>query len=306
LTDLGGPFHPDDDLTLDLGLDSLMLVEILAMLEKEYGVLIPESEIPELRTIGDILRRLPDSQPKTAVEEKTLTGARGAGSLEDFFNLERGAFTKTLMRAVQIITRLIVLIAFRAKIRDTDKLPTDRAVLICPNHQSMIDPILVFALLPGWMLDKLLFTGFGEYFAGPPLSWLVRPFRIILTGTAGTYGESLRLASEGLKRGMSVCIFPEGERTGTGKVMKPRIGAGLLSVENGVPIVPVYIDGASSTLSPINPELRFPAVTLTVMDPIEQASGAQDKNDLYDITVEKWLSAMKEMEGRAGRPHSSS
>ncbi len=149
-----------------------------------------------------------------------------------------------MMRAVQIVVRLIVLIAFRARIRHIGKIPADTPVLICPNHQSLIDPILVFALLPGGMLDRLLFTGFGEYFSRPPLSWLVRPFRIILTGTARTYGESLRLASEGLRRGMSVCIFPEGERTSTGRVMNPRIGAGLLSVENGVPIVPIYIDGA--------------------------------------------------------------
>jgi long-chain acyl-CoA synthetase len=305
MTDLNGPFHPEDDLTLDLGLDSLMLVQIMDLLEKEYGVLIPESEIPKLRTIGDILRKLPVSQPQAAVEEKTPPEERGAGSLDDFFNLNRGALKKTLMRAVQIIVRLIVLIAFRAKIRDTGKIPAGTPVLICPNHQSMIDPVLVFALLPGRMLDRLLFTGFGEYFARPPLSWLVRPFRIILTGTARTYGESLRLASEGLRRGMSVCIFPEGERTSTGKVMKPRIGAGLLSVENGVPIVPVYIDGALKTLSPINPGFRFPAVTLTVMDPIERAGGGQDMSELYDITVERWLSAMKVMEGSTGRPPSN-
>lgn len=95
---------------------------------------------------------------------------------------------------------------------------------------------------------------------------------------------------------MSVCIFPEGERTSDGKVMNPRIGAGLLSVENGVPIVPIYIDGALKTLSPLNPGLRFPAVTLTVLDPIEPAGGGQDKNDLYKITVDGWLRAMEEIE----------
>ncbi|MEW6143411.1 MAG: AMP-binding protein [Thermodesulfobacteriota bacterium] len=297
MTDLDGPFHPDDDLTLDLGLDSLMLVQIMDLLEKEYSVFIPESEIPKLRTIGDILRKLPGQRPQTAGEEKTPREEREGESLDEIFNLRRGVLKRTAMRAVQLIVRLIVLLAFRAKIRNTDKIPADTPLLICPNHQSMIDPILVFALLPGRMLDRLLFTGFGEYFARPPLSWLVRPFRIILTGTARTYGESLRLASEGLKRGMSVCIFPEGERTSTGKVMKPRAGAGLLSVENGVPIVPVYIEGALKTLSPLNPGLRFPTVTLTVMDPIEPARGDREKNELYETTLSRWLSDMKEMEG---------
>lgn len=296
LTDLNGPFRPDDDLTLDLGLDSLMLVQILELMEKEYGVHIPENEIPELRTIGDILRKLPKSRLETAPEETASLEERGAGSLDDLFNLKRGAWLRTMMRAVQILIRLIVSIAFRARIRNIGKIPADTPVLICPNHQSLIDPILVFALLPGGMLDRLLFTGFGEYFSRPPLSWLVRPFRIILTGTARTYGESLRLASQGLGRGMSVCIFPEGERTSTGRVMNPRIGAGLLSVENGVPIVPIYIDGALNTLSPINPGLRFPAVTLTVLDPIEPAGGDRDKSDLYKKTVDGWLRAVEEIE----------
>jgi len=204
-----------------------------------------------------------------------------------------------MMRAVQIALRMIVLIAFRAKIRNTGKIPADTPLLICPNHQSLIDPILVFALIPGRMLDRLLFTGFGEYFSKPPLSWLVRPFRIIPTGTARTYGESLKLASQGLKRGMSVCIYPEGERTSTGRVMSPRIGAGLLSVETGAPIVPVYIDGALTTLSPLYPGLRFPAVTLTVLDPIEPEGPGQDKNDSYKITAGKWLRAMQEIEGNS-------
>lgn len=296
LTDLNGPFRPDDDLTLDLGLDSLMLVQILELLEKEYGVYVPENEIPELRKIGDILRKLPESRRETAPEVTAPLEEGGAGSLDDLFNLKRGVCKRAMMRAVQIAIRLIVLIAFRAGIRHIGKIPADTPVLICPNHQSLIDPILVFALLPGGMLDRLLFTGFGEYFSRPPLSWLVRPFRIILTGTARTYGESLRLASQGLGRGMSVCIFPEGVRTSTGRVMNPRIGAGLLSVENGVPIVPIYIDGASKTLSPINPGLRFPAVTLTVLDPIEPAGGDRDKNDLYRITVDGWLRAVEEFE----------
>lgn len=301
LTDLNGPFHPDDDLTLDLGLDSLMFVQIMALLEKEYGVHVPENEIPEIRTMRDILGKLPQSRYETAPAEAASVEERGAGSLDDLFNLKRGAWKRIVMRAIQMVIRLIVSIAFRARIRHIGKIPADTPVLICPNHQSLIDPILVFALLPGWMLDRLLFTGFGEYFSRPPLSWLVRPFRIILTGTARTYGESLRLASQGLGRGMSVCIFPEGERTGTGRVMNPRIGAGLLSVENGVPIVPIYIYGASKTLSPLNPGLRFPAVTLTVLDPIEPAGGDQDKNDLYKTTVDGWLRAMEEIEANPPR-----
>ncbi|HVY55998.1 MAG TPA: 1-acyl-sn-glycerol-3-phosphate acyltransferase, partial [Thermodesulfobacteriota bacterium] len=295
LTDIKGPFRADDDLTLDLGLDSLLLIQLLEILEKEYGVRIEEADIPSVRTIGEILVRLPEAPPEASLE---ITAGRRieSESLDDLFNLKRGAFKKALIRAVHAMLRIILAIAFRAGFGGGNRIPSDAPILICPNHQSLIDPLLIFALIPGGMLENVLFTGFGEYFAKAPLSWLVRPFRIILTGTARTYGESLRLASEGLRRGMSVCIFPEGERTSTGRIMKPRIGAGLLSVENNVPIVPVYIDGAWETLSPVRPGLRFPKVNLTVLDPIEPARGDTDRNRLYNITVNRWLSTVKDVE----------
>ncbi|MEM7009394.1 MAG: 1-acyl-sn-glycerol-3-phosphate acyltransferase, partial [Thermodesulfobacteriota bacterium] len=290
---------PRDDLALDLGTDSLTLVEISAMLESEFGVYIPEQEVPDVRTIGDILERLPKSREEAAeriADADKIKGEMETESLDDLFDMDRSLLKRVGIRIFQMFGKLLVLIAFRSWLNQADKIPSDRAVLICPNHQSLIDPILIYALLPGDMINKMLFTGFGEYFSKPPLSWIVKPMRIILTGTGRTSADSMRLASEGLKRGFSVCIFPEGERTSTGKAMTPRIGAGLLSVDNDTPIVPIYIEGASKTLSPINPGLSFPTVSVEVMDLIDPASGEKDTRDLYQDTVDKWLSVMKNRE----------
>ena len=303
ITKLKGPFHPSEDLTLDLGIDSLTLVEITAVLEKEFATEIEEKDYPDVRTVGDILVRLPDTAPDVreghvSVEDSLEAGSRE--SLEDLFNIKRGLITRAFMRALQLFVRLIVLITFRSRLHGTRKIPKNRAVLICPNHQSLIDPILIFALLPGHLLNKTLFTGFGEYFSKAPLSWMVRPLRIIMTGTSRTNTESLRLASEGLKLGMSVCIFPEGERTSTGKVMEPRIGTGVLSVETGTLIVPIYIDGATKTLSPVHRVLSFPKVTLTVLDPIDPASGDKDEKELFQDTVDNWKEVIKDYEENRG------
>jgi 1-acyl-sn-glycerol-3-phosphate acyltransferase len=78
--------------------------------------------------------------------------------------------------------------------------------------------------------------------------------------------------------------------------MKPRIGTGLLSVETDTPIVPIYIDGASKTLSPINPGLRFPKVGVTVMDIIEPAKGEKEARDLFEETVNIWFEHMQKIE----------
>ncbi|MGB3727745.1 MAG: AMP-binding protein [Thermodesulfobacteriota bacterium] len=296
ITEVKGPFHPNDDLTLDLGIDSLTLVEVTALLETEFGVFIAEEEISNVRSIGDILERLPES-PNLAIGDIAAAKKENNESLDEVFNLNRSFLKRTAIKVIQLVLRFIVLVAFRSRLKGVNKIPRNRAVLICPNHQSLIDPILIYALLPSEMLEKTLFTGFGEYFSKAPLSWIVHPMRIILTGTGRTSAESIRLSTEGLNRGYSVCIFPEGERTSSGTIMKPRIGAGLLSVETDTPIIPIYIDGATKTLSPINPGLSFPKVSVTVMDPIQPAKGEKEARDLYQDTVNIWLEDMQKMEG---------
>ena len=38
----------------DLGIDSLDIVELLMTLEDKYGVIVPDDEVTNLKTIGDI------------------------------------------------------------------------------------------------------------------------------------------------------------------------------------------------------------------------------------------------------------
>jgi 1-acyl-sn-glycerol-3-phosphate acyltransferase len=73
-----------------------------------------------------------------------------------------------MMRIVQAILSCIVTVAFRLKVKGLDKIPKlDQ--FSCPNHQSYIDPLLIFAIMPGWLLDRLMFVAFGEFFRRAPL-----------------------------------------------------------------------------------------------------------------------------------------
>jgi acyl carrier protein len=48
----------DADFIEDVGVDSLMALEVLAVLEKKYGVRFVEQEMRELRTLADAHRML--------------------------------------------------------------------------------------------------------------------------------------------------------------------------------------------------------------------------------------------------------
>lgn len=57
------------------------------------------------------------------------------------------------------------------------------------------------------------------------------------------YAYALQTHEELLKKGYSVCIFPEGKRTLDGKIGPVRGGLGYLIDASGVPVVPVAISG---------------------------------------------------------------
>jgi long-chain acyl-CoA synthetase len=311
IADIKGPFYPSQDLSIDLGLDSLTLIEVTVLLEKEFGVKLKEDELPKVRTIGDMLNLVnqvkqgsPDEASYARIEEekdlsiKNLFDAPPSTPLEEVFNLNRGLVKRLMVRTLQLITSIILRIAFRIRIEGLNKIPREGAVLICPNHQSFIDPILIYALMPGWILDRLMFLAFGEFFRRPPISWIIKLARVVLTGSSQTLSESLRLCFAGLKRGMAVCIFPEGGRTNTGTIMPPRLGAGILSVETGAPIVPILIEGAINTLSHPHPQFRFAKIRITLGEPIKPPSKVDDDNkkNLYQDMVDRWKVAMLGLE----------
>ena len=283
-----GPFYPGMDLEIDLGMDSLTRIQMDVILEQEFGVTIPEEESAHIRTLGDILERVVNADQDGINEKTALTWSERLAEpavipLDKMFNLKRGFLKNAIILSVKFIASLVLKILFGVELKGIEKIPKDKPVLICPNHQSYLDPVLMFAFLPNFLTNKLMFIAFQEYFQNAPFSWLVRAGRIILTGGASTLAESLKLSAEGLKNGMTVCIFPEGRRSISEDIMDPKPGAGILSCETNTPIVPVCIEGTYKVMSPSNPGFRRNKIRLIFGDPIEPV-----KDNDYQKMVEDW------------------
>jgi 1-acyl-sn-glycerol-3-phosphate acyltransferase len=182
--------------------------------------------------------------------------------LEQRFSMKRGLLDRFLVwfckRAVYLLARLF----FRLEINGGEKIPSTGPALICPNHESSVDPLLLYALLP----DAALYIAYEKHFRRAPFRWIVQFARIILTG--GKDQECLRIAYQGLSRGMMVCIFPEGRRTYTGRLMRTRAGARILTSEAQVPMIPVLIEGSLNLWSPIHPGFRPCKIRIRVGDAI--------------------------------------
>lgn len=110
--------------------------------------------------------------------------------------------------------------------------------IICSNHSSYLDIVLMYALLPG----SFVFMAKKELGSYPLFNLFFRKgFNILVnrqsrTGSHKSYVDS----SNQLKKGVSVIIFPEATIPQKVPKMRPfKNGAVRLAIEHNVPIVPI-------------------------------------------------------------------
>ncbi len=138
------------------------------------------------------------------------------------------------------VTCYILLI--RVKVSGLENIDAKQSYIFTPNHQSLFDVLVVYGWLPSifkWVMKKELrqipFVGAACEAAG---------HIFIDRDNALAARQSLMLASDNLKNGVSTVIFPEGTRTKTGRVNKFKRGAFLMALDLQLPIVPITLRGS--------------------------------------------------------------
>lgn len=143
-------------------------------------------------------------------------------------------------RAVQGFAWLCCKLMFGVRKTGFDLIPESGATLVCANHQSNLDPILVGCLCR----RRLNFLAKKSLFKYPPLSWLIHFLDAIPLGKEGLSAEGIKETLRRLKREEAVLMFPEGARTFSGQ-MTPLLPGFITLVKRTRPVlVPVGIAGA--------------------------------------------------------------
>lgn len=292
-----GPYAPGQRLEADLGVDSLTFMQLRALLEREFDVRLPDDEVWRVQTVGDVLRRVAEVEAPIAEPGGYTWPVRlrepVAVPLEQRFNLDRRGLHHASAQCGMWFVTLLSKVLFRTELVHRERLPTSGPFLLCPTHSSLLDSPLIYATFPYAMTHRTVFIAFGPYFRSAPMSWLVRMGRLILTGEGSTATDSVRLAFDGLRRGLVVCIFPEGSCSYSGQVLRPKPGVGILACEAQAPIVPIVFQGSGGTCSPRQPGLRFPKIRVLVGEPIPPppAKDVYTRAD-YQAVADRWREAV--------------
>lgn len=127
------------------------------------------------------------------------------------------------------------------KIFGLENLPSKPPYIIAPNHGSAMDYVVVAKAL-GKRKEELYPLTTKLYYDDPwALFWIKVAANAVRIDTVEDFFPALRAAAQILKAGKAVYINPEGLRTTTGEILPFRPGVGVLAVETGVPLVPVYL-----------------------------------------------------------------
>lgn len=144
-------------------------------------------------------------------------------------------FYKIIRKAAYGLAKLI----FFVRIKNMDVIPKTGGVMLCANHRSLWDAVLIAAAVK----RPLAFIGKEELFDIKPLGFFLKRLNCYPVKRDGGDIAVVKTAVRLLRAGQPMMIFPEGERIRKGKKPNPKAGALRIAMMTEVPIVPIGIKG---------------------------------------------------------------
>ncbi len=140
------------------------------------------------------------------------------------------------------------------KVEGTDNIPKNKAFIVCPNHSSFYDDLLIPSIIVP-RVNRVLHMYVNRKFFRP---FLLRRF-LYWGGSIpvevydhpkkkDVNKNAFKKAVYYLKKGDSVGVYPEGHRTLDGELQRAKVGAARLALTAKVPVLPVGIIGSRDVL----------------------------------------------------------
>jgi 1-acyl-sn-glycerol-3-phosphate acyltransferase len=204
--------------------------------------------------------------------------------------------TDTLYRVGRFCAALVLRLAgIRLEVRGAEKIPSGRAVVFMPNHQSNADgPAILVCLPPVLVLAK------REFFRVPVLGWAMRlrGFIPVDRGNRERAIQAVDEAAEALRAGRSFLVFPEGTRSLDGRLQPFKKGGFIMALKARVPIVPISISGGRRIMRKGEHAIHPGRIWITFHDPVATEGRQPEERGrlmeavrramLSGLTAEEW------------------
>jgi 1-acyl-sn-glycerol-3-phosphate acyltransferase len=182
--------------------------------------------------------------------------------------------------------------AITVTVKGLEKLNPAQSYIYMANHQSNFDIPALLGKLP----VQFRWLAKAELFRIPIFGHAMRGCEYISIDRSNhkMAFKSLTLAAKIIRAGTSVMIFPEGTRTSDGNLNDFKKGGFVLSVDAGVPIVPIIIYGTWSIMPKTRLRIDAAPVVIEICDPIETSTFTRKTKD--DLIVKVRNAMIRQLE----------
>jgi long-chain acyl-CoA synthetase len=304
---------PQSNLYLDLGMDSIMLLEVVNQLETELQIKFQTDDVGWIQTLGDLLDAVRAAE---AAPLQAIAGWRAA--LREVTAGFDGIPVRPAVRKLAAwlepldygLIRFIGATFYRLRSHNVAALPSGGPFILAPNHVSNFDYPAVVGTLPARLRRRAYVIGKREVYSNLVGRILSAIHRVIPVDRAGDIFQALLSGARVLKNGQILYLHPEGTRSPTGRLQPLKNGVAILACELGVPVVPVYIKG---TYDVFPKGIKFPRlfrlsrlkryrVEVFYGDPIHPVGLCKEAAAGYQVLLERLRQTLESMESRlAGR-----
>ncbi len=282
--------QPQMNLEIDLGLDSLARAECFVSVEQSLGIELKAEEAATVQTVAE-LAHLTNTKLGTGPASGELTLAKFSWrealaqpdlqdqvpeAVKELLKTKPGSvlLAYAVLRVIYLISRLL----FRMDVRGINVLrQIEPPYLICPNHQSYLDPFIVCSTYPRRVLKDVFHVGASMYFTNTLMAQLARLINVVPIDPDTHLLRAMRAGVAGLSARKILTIYPEGQRSFDGKLHEFKKGAAIMAAELKLPIVPVALDGTYRIWPRYSWRFHLARISITFgkpIDPQEVTAGA--------------------------------
>jgi 1-acyl-sn-glycerol-3-phosphate acyltransferase len=184
----------------------------------------------------------------------------------------------------------LALTGIRFRVAGREHVPLGRAAVYCANHQSNVDPPVLFGALHPRM--HILYK---QEIDQIPI--LARAFRLggfipVDRRNREAAMRSIEAGAASIRSGNSFLIFPEGTRSKTDELLPFKKGGFVMALKAGAPIVPVAVQGGRAAMRRGSWIIRPVTVSIRVGPPVETAGLGLDDRDQLILRVRREIEAL--------------